>query len=311
MDFGGAGVPGRCGGWQRDFLRRPGPGCELAGPVCPGLACVCAVPGFAAAPGPWLARQGGVAVQAPGGLAGVVREVTELVTAARADGCGCSASRRRGSPVCLADRAAQAFAGRGEIVLEFAPVPRAHHAVLRGPGVQGLDRPDRCHRLRAARTRRHPADLCRRRPRARRSRWILRRARAARTLPLIPAAARATGAPRPGPARRRWCWRTEIILAWLRHRASLRVPPALDRWLFPSPLLRARGRAEQVQAGVELADHHLGQGLAELVLIGVLADPAPAGGAAGRHCGGRAQRTSVRHRGTRGTRSRRAPPTRR
>ena len=35
------------------------------------------------------------------------------------------------------------------------PVPRAHHAVLRGPGVQGLDRPDRCHRLRAARTRRH------------------------------------------------------------------------------------------------------------------------------------------------------------
>ena len=31
-----------------------------------------------------------------------------------------------------------------------------------------------------------------------------------------------------------------IILAWQRHRASLRVPPALDRWLFPSPLLRAR-----------------------------------------------------------------------
>src|SRR6266536_2375583 len=72
VDFGGAGVPGRCGGWQRDFLRRPGPGCELAGPVCPGLACVCAVPGFAAAPAPWLVRQGGVAVQAPGGLAGVV-----------------------------------------------------------------------------------------------------------------------------------------------------------------------------------------------------------------------------------------------
>ncbi len=32
----------------------------------------------------------------------------------------------------------------------------------------------------------------------------------------------------------------EIILAWQRHRAGLRVPPALDRWLFPSPLLRAR-----------------------------------------------------------------------
>jgi len=31
-----------------------------------------------------------------------------------------------------------------------------------------------------------------------------------------------------------------IIMAWQRHRASLRVPPALDRWLFPSPLLRAR-----------------------------------------------------------------------
>ena len=29
-------------------------------------------------------------------------------------------------------------------------------------------------------------------------------------------------------------------MAWQRHRASLRVPPALDRWLFPSPLLRAR-----------------------------------------------------------------------
>jgi integrase len=32
----------------------------------------------------------------------------------------------------------------------------------------------------------------------------------------------------------------EIILAWQRHRAGLRMPPALDRWLFPSPLLRAR-----------------------------------------------------------------------
>ncbi len=32
----------------------------------------------------------------------------------------------------------------------------------------------------------------------------------------------------------------EIILSWQRHRARLRVPPALDRWLFPSPLLRAR-----------------------------------------------------------------------
>ena len=31
-----------------------------------------------------------------------------------------------------------------------------------------------------------------------------------------------------------------IIMAWQQHRASLRVPPALDRWLFPSPLLRAR-----------------------------------------------------------------------
>ena len=39
------------------------------------------------------------------------------------------------------------------------------------------------------------------------------------------------------------------------------------------------GRAEQVQAGVELADHHLGQGLAELVLVGVLADPVPGRGA--------------------------------
>jgi integrase/BMFP domain-containing protein YqiC len=31
-----------------------------------------------------------------------------------------------------------------------------------------------------------------------------------------------------------------IILSWQRHRASLRMPPALDRRLFPSPLLRAR-----------------------------------------------------------------------
>jgi hypothetical protein len=31
-----------------------------------------------------------------------------------------------------------------------------------------------------------------------------------------------------------------IILAWQQHRATLRVPPVLDRWLFPSPLLRAR-----------------------------------------------------------------------
>ena len=38
------------------------------------------------------------------------------------------------------------------------------------------------------------------------------------------------------------------------------------------------GRAEQVQAGVELADHCLGQGLAYLVLIRVVADPVPAGG---------------------------------
>jgi integrase len=32
---------------------------------------------------------------------------------------------------------------------------------------------------------------------------------------------------------------TAIILSWQEHRARLRVPPALDRWLFPSPLLRA------------------------------------------------------------------------
>jgi integrase len=32
----------------------------------------------------------------------------------------------------------------------------------------------------------------------------------------------------------------EIIVSWQRHRAGLRVPPTLDRWLFPSPLLRAR-----------------------------------------------------------------------
>ena len=29
-------------------------------------------------------------------------------------------------------------------------------------------------------------------------------------------------------------------MSWQRHRAGLRVPPALDQWLFPSPLLRAR-----------------------------------------------------------------------
>ena len=32
----------------------------------------------------------------------------------------------------------------------------------------------------------------------------------------------------------------EIIASWQQHRAQLRVPPALDRWLFPTPLLRAR-----------------------------------------------------------------------
>jgi hypothetical protein len=37
-----------------------------------------------------------------------------------------------------------------------------------------------------------------------------------------------------------------IIMAWQQHRASLRVPPALDRWLFPSPLLRARQSAGHV-----------------------------------------------------------------
>ena len=31
----------------------------------------------------------------------------------------------------------------------------------------------------------------------------------------------------------------EIILSWQRHRAQLHLPPVLDRWLFPSPLLRA------------------------------------------------------------------------
>jgi integrase len=31
-----------------------------------------------------------------------------------------------------------------------------------------------------------------------------------------------------------------IIAAWQQHRAQLRVPPELDQWLFPSPLLRAR-----------------------------------------------------------------------
>jgi integrase len=30
-----------------------------------------------------------------------------------------------------------------------------------------------------------------------------------------------------------------IIMSWQRHRAGLRVPSALDQWLFPSPLLRA------------------------------------------------------------------------
>jgi len=31
----------------------------------------------------------------------------------------------------------------------------------------------------------------------------------------------------------------EIIQSWQQHRAQLRVPPAQDRWLFPTPLLRA------------------------------------------------------------------------
>jgi integrase len=31
-----------------------------------------------------------------------------------------------------------------------------------------------------------------------------------------------------------------VIASWRQHRAGLRVPPALDQWLFPSPLLRAR-----------------------------------------------------------------------
>jgi hypothetical protein len=34
-----------------------------------------------------------------------------------------------------------------------------------------------------------------------------------------------------------------------------------------------------VQVGVELTEHHLGQGLADLVLVGVLADPVTGGGA--------------------------------
>ena len=32
----------------------------------------------------------------------------------------------------------------------------------------------------------------------------------------------------------------EIIASWQQHRAQLRLPPVQDRWLFPSPLLRAR-----------------------------------------------------------------------
>ena len=32
----------------------------------------------------------------------------------------------------------------------------------------------------------------------------------------------------------------QIILSWQQHRAPLRAPRALGRWLFPSPLLRAR-----------------------------------------------------------------------
>ncbi|HUL28476.1 MAG TPA: hypothetical protein VLW44_22165 [Streptosporangiaceae bacterium] len=39
------------------------------------------------------------------------------------------------------------------------PVPWARHTGLRGPGVQDLGRPDRHHRLRAARTRRHPGPV--------------------------------------------------------------------------------------------------------------------------------------------------------
>lgn len=31
----------------------------------------------------------------------------------------------------------------------------------------------------------------------------------------------------------------EIILSWQRHRAQLRIPPAIEHWLFPSPQLRA------------------------------------------------------------------------
>jgi integrase len=31
----------------------------------------------------------------------------------------------------------------------------------------------------------------------------------------------------------------QIILSWQRHRSQLRLPPVQDRWLFPSPLLRA------------------------------------------------------------------------
>jgi integrase len=32
----------------------------------------------------------------------------------------------------------------------------------------------------------------------------------------------------------------EVVMAWERHRAELRTPPALRHWLFPSPLLRAK-----------------------------------------------------------------------
>jgi hypothetical protein len=34
-----------------------------------------------------------------------------------------------------------------------------------------------------------------------------------------------------------------IIQSWQAHRTQLRMPPSLDRWLFPSPLLRAKQSA--------------------------------------------------------------------
>ena len=42
------------------------------------------------------------------------------------------------------------------------------------------------------------------------------------------------------------------------------------------------GRAQQVQVGVELADHRVGEGLAQFVLVGLVAHPVAAAGRAER-----------------------------